>query len=276
MTKELQDAIVARLIERKENHPSSLDLSNLKLTTKDLKECIDVIDSVSTLKELDLSGNTEMMELPAEIALLTSLEKLNLSNMGLMDLPATLPGIIELPNGQPAHMVRQHVLPTNQSDLNVQKIGLRKLKELDLSKNAPINLPKYFNALHRLEKLDLSHTLQTEIPDEVLKLGNLKELIYNDNFASVNQEKYNQLRRKGVLIITNNTTAPENNLTNTNAATLVNQGVRAQGPANDLTTSTSINDFTAIGGPAQNRQQQRTRPRTPEQNEKSAKRQRKL
>ena len=187
-----------------------------------------------------------MDSLPNEIGLLTSLEKLNVSNNGLATLPDSIPGVKKLANNNVAFMQRGDILPTNQVELNSQVVGLRNLKELNLSQNSFIILPMYFEALVKMEKIDLSDTHEIEIPEQLLELDQLRELVFKNNFPNLDEERHNKLINKGVLIVGVDSPAPENNLANNAAANLESQETTVQDHANDLAV---------IGGPAQNRAQ---------------------
>ena len=136
--------------------------------------------------ELDLS-NMGLVEIPEAIANLTQLQQLNLSDNQIIEIPEAIADLTQL----------------QRLDLNDNQIreipkaiaNLTQLQQLNLSHNKIREIPKAIANLTQLQQLNLSSNQITEIPEAIASLNQLQELYLSDNqiteipeaIASLNQ-----------------------------------------------------------------------------------------
>ncbi|MFA6159341.1 MAG: leucine-rich repeat domain-containing protein [Candidatus Paceibacterota bacterium] len=130
------------------------------------------IDQLSSLQELDLSGN-QLTSLPPEIGHLSSLQYLYLSNNQLKSLPREISQLSSL---------RVLNLNNNQLTSLPPEVGhLSSLRLLYLNDNQLTSLPPEISHLSSLQELWLGNNQLTSLPPEIGQLSSLRSLILDDN-----------------------------------------------------------------------------------------------
>ncbi len=142
------------------------------------------IAKLTNLRRLDLSGN-QLTELPPEIAKLTKLQSLDLNGNQLTELPPEITKLTKLRNldlGDSIFSRYDSNINRNQlTELPPEITKLTNLRRLDLSGNQLTELPPEIAKLTNLRRLDLSGNQLTELPPEIAKLTKLQELDLNGN-----------------------------------------------------------------------------------------------
>ncbi|MCX2681915.1 leucine-rich repeat domain-containing protein [Galbibacter sp. EGI 63066] len=182
-----------------------VSLSQLELTTDDLRALLSDLTRCSNLNGLDLSNN-ELSGLPEEIRELTNLIVLDLSDNSLSDFPEEILNLSNL----------------NELDLSENKLsnlpeGIQKLTnlvELDLRDNDLEELPDGLSAMLSLDVLNLSDNLLTDFPEQVFPLSNLIKLDLSGNdLSDLPQDIRNMSGLEELDLSRNNlSTIPENTL----------------------------------------------------------------
>ncbi|XP_045160103.2 leucine-rich repeat and death domain-containing protein 1-like [Mercenaria mercenaria] len=184
------------------NDPLFYGQKKLKMRGKDLKAIPHVLFTMMDLEVLDLSperescldfrlplvppsigrlinlkvlmlDTNELYNLPKEICLLQSLERLSLSNNVLTSLPH---GIGRLPLLRSLHM------SNNKFDaFPLEVCELKALEFLDLSDNLLVSIPKEISNLKTLGTLLLNYNKLIHLPDELCELVDLECLWLGNN-----------------------------------------------------------------------------------------------
>ncbi|MEH2461168.1 leucine-rich repeat domain-containing protein [Nostoc sp.] len=152
--------------------------------------------------ELDLS-NMGLTQLPEAIASLTQLQNLDLSNNELMELPEAIASLIQL------QMLN---LSNNElTQLPEAIASLTQLQNLDLSNNELMELPEAIASLTQLQNLDLSNNELTQVPEAIASLTQLQTLNLSDNQLTQLPEAIGFLTQLQKLDLSDNhlTTLPE-------------------------------------------------------------------
>ncbi len=221
----MNNVLKQQIEEKIANSSNALDLSNLNLTTRDLMEAINMIRvAMPVLKELDISGNPGIVELPGNIASLPFLERLNASNDRLMDLPRNIGSLVNL-------------------------------KDLDISYNAGIDLPVQLGNLTNLQRLNLSQTLLTEIPNQIVPLVNLKALDVSNNFITDMADELDPMLQLRELNISGN---PETLVIPHNLGVRLRMNVLATSPTQSADTNATMEGATQNTAQQTSQQQQST------------------
>ena len=171
------------------------------------------IGDFESLKHLNLSYTKLLRELPDEIGRLTNLERLDLVDSRIAELPNTLPKLKSLKCLNLRGCEELMVLPssigelTNLEELDLdsttkvkwlpEEIGrLCKLNRLNLSYSNISSLPISMGKLKSLEELNLSSTKHLEtIPDDICNLLNLHRLNLSYSNISSIPDKIGQLKQ---------------------------------------------------------------------------------
>ena len=131
------------------------------------------------LTELDLSNsrNTsndkKLTAIPAKVFDFVWLEKLNLRNNRLREIPDS---ITRLQNLSVLNLSRNQLSKLPDSITHLQR-----LSRLDLGDNQLSELPDSITRLQNLFKLSLGYNQMSELPDSITRLQNLSELDLRDN-----------------------------------------------------------------------------------------------
>lgn len=170
---------------------TSLDLSRCKL-----RGFPEQLLGFPHLRRLSLAGNPDLEALDPRIGELTSLEQLDLSDLGLEELPESLGTLAKLRvldissnrlKALPASFGRLGRLETLKAgglrcEVPQSLAELTSLRELDLSALQPgehgeqVDFPAPVTRLSGLRVLDLSSVWWRELPDSLLELTELEEL----------------------------------------------------------------------------------------------------
>ncbi|CBY13470.1 unnamed protein product [Oikopleura dioica] len=121
--------------------------------------------------EINISKNSTFCTIPAELAKLSKLERLDLSNTGITDIPAFV-------------WTMQSLKILNISGTKVSSLGLlaeNNIASLDISGLGLTELPASVNAFKNLQVLNASGNKLTTLPDEISKCEKLKELNLEEN-----------------------------------------------------------------------------------------------
>ena len=143
-----------------------------EITWKKIEKIPECIDSLTGLRELDISGDifkeSNLMDIPESIGNLTSLQTLDLSFTQISTLPES---IGELTSLQTLDLRRTQISTLPES------IGeLTSLQRLNLSGTQISTLPESIGKLTSLQRLNLSGTLIRTLPETIVKLTNLQLL----------------------------------------------------------------------------------------------------
>ncbi|MFI3219080.1 MAG: COR domain-containing protein [Methylococcales bacterium] len=130
------------------------------------------IAQLTALQSLDLTEN-KLTQLPSEIAQLTALKSLYLSGNKLTQLP---PEIAQL-----TALQRIDLSGNRLTQLPPEITQLTALQSLDLSVNQLTQLPPEIAQLAALQRIDLSSNELTQLPPEIAQLTALKSLYLSDN-----------------------------------------------------------------------------------------------
>ncbi|AKB25136.1 hypothetical protein MSMTP_1667 [Methanosarcina sp. MTP4] len=145
---------------------------SLSLSDSQLTQLPPEIAELKSLNELSLSHN-QLTQLSPEIAELKNLKTLYLSGNKLKQLP---PEIIKIKNITTLH------LPNNQlTQLPPEITELKSLETLSLSGNKITQLPVEIAELKNLKILSLSRNQLTQLPIEIAELKNLKTFYISSN-----------------------------------------------------------------------------------------------
>ncbi|MBD2302094.1 leucine-rich repeat protein [Nostoc sp. FACHB-190] len=167
-----------QLTELPEEIASLTQLQQLGLSDNQLTELPEAIASLTQLQQLDFSSN-QLTNLPECLGHLTNLKKLHAWNNPLTTLPAKISELFNL-----------ETFSFNSSkitELPSTVFQLKSLKWLDISgyENLTV-LSKAIGNLNKLERLDLTNSKVTSIPEEVGSLGNVKILgLSNNNLIDI-------------------------------------------------------------------------------------------
>jgi internalin A len=181
-------------LTRKEIHAARVN-GVLSLRGRNLGAVPDVVFTLGSLTELDLSGNG-LIGLPPEIGQLTTLKALYLANNELTALPAELARLVKLQTldlggnrlpGVPPGLAALHQLVNLRlSDNELTRVpsvvlNLRTLNGLRLDGNKLTVLPKAISQLRHLQRLHLNGNNLRALPPTIGKLVNLVTLSLEDN-----------------------------------------------------------------------------------------------
>lgn len=128
----------------------------------------------------------QVTKLPAEIALLTGLEHLNIDSMGIalhLDVQIT----------QLAGLRQLSLIRCNLKALPPEIGQLTNLENLWLKDNQLQKLPKTFCQLTSIKKLSLDENHFKEVPNEIFQLKNLMDLSLQENVIEILPEEFRQL-----------------------------------------------------------------------------------
>jgi Leucine-rich repeat (LRR) protein/predicted DNA-binding WGR domain protein len=195
--------IVLEEIEKLAEKPDTI--TELDLSDKKLKEFPKSITKLTTLRKLVLSRNT-INSIPAEIANLVNLEELYLDYCQLATLPESignLPklhtldvscnehdnGFIVLPESigklqslRKLNYRHNQNLPQLPENLE-QLVGLEELNIYQCSDEKEIDFPEIITRLVGLKKLNAGNNSFRTIPESILNLQNLEELILDSSLC---------------------------------------------------------------------------------------------
>jgi Leucine-rich repeat (LRR) protein len=184
------DIALQRIQLAKENHETTLDLSDLALI--DLPS---ELFELSSLTKLYLSHN-KLVNIPKEIGQLSSLTDLDLSGNQLVAIPKEI--------GQLSLLT---VLVLNYNKLvNIpdEIAQLSSLTDLYLSNNKLLAIPKEIGQLSSLTTLYLSYNQLVNIPKEIGQLSSLRELYLSNNQLVAIPKEIGQLSSLTLLTLWNN------------------------------------------------------------------------
>ena len=148
------------------------------------------------IKNLNLSFNNNLTQLPVEIGQLTHLTELNLSNNKLTHLPVEIGQLIQLTTlylnhnnltqlpveiGHLTQLTTLIIYGNNLTQLPVEIGQLTQLTTLHLSFNKLTKLPVDIGQLKQLITLNLSFNKLTKLPVEIGQLTQLTTLYLSDN-----------------------------------------------------------------------------------------------
>ncbi len=131
-----------------------------------------VVCAAGVITQINLPGRT-LTTLPAEIGLLSNLERLSLWGNRLTVVPAEI--------GQLGNLKRLSLSGTQLTDLPAEIGQLSNLQELDLSANQLMVVPAEMGQLSNLQNLSLRSNQLTALPGEIGQLSNLQELYLHGN-----------------------------------------------------------------------------------------------
>lgn len=149
------------ILKIKEGQATSLRLEGYSKENKLVSIPDEILDQLTSLELLDLSGNN-INELPEGIGLLANLEWLYLNNNRLESLPETIGKISSLQRLDLRHNKLTY-LPRTLSQLT-------NLREINLSYNQIAKIPHWLCELPQLEKLFLYGNRIVSPPPEILKI----------------------------------------------------------------------------------------------------------
>ena len=143
-----------------------------KITWKKFEKIPECIDTLTGLRELDVSGEifkrSKLMDIPESIGNLTSLQSLNLSNTQIRTLPESIGKLTSL---QRLDLRRTQIRTLPES------IGkLTSLQRLNLWNTHISTLPESIGNLTNLQRLDLSGTQISTLPESIVKMTSLQRL----------------------------------------------------------------------------------------------------
>ena len=143
-------------------------LEDLNLQFNKIQKLPQGLFQLKELKRLNLYGN-KLTELPDSFSGLSKLTHLNLSNIELSSIPKSIFGLSELESLN---------LSSNRniSELSPLIAELKNLEELDLNRNALIEIPDEIGDLKKLKRLTLSYNKLTGFPEAILNLKGLEWL----------------------------------------------------------------------------------------------------
>jgi Leucine-rich repeat (LRR) protein len=143
-------------------------LEDLNLQFNKIQKLPQGLFQLKELKRLNLYGN-KLTELPDSFSGLSKLTHLNLSNIELSSIPKSIFGLSELESLN---------LGSNRniSELSPLISELKNLEELDLNRNALMEIPNEIGGLKKLKRLNLSYNKLTGFPEAILNLKGLEWL----------------------------------------------------------------------------------------------------
>lgn len=155
----------------------SLNLYNYQSLVSDLTG----IEYLPNLKLLNISSFN--LSIPDVVWTMTSLEYLNIANMGLTELPAEIGNLTNLRT----LIVGDFWSSSTKNNLTAlpDEIGnLTKLEQLDISRNSISELPDSFANIHTLIEFEARSNAFTEFPAELLESTGLEKLDFYYNKLS--------------------------------------------------------------------------------------------
>ena len=143
------------------------------------------IGKLLNLRVLMLDTN-EIHEIPQEICLLTSLERLSLSNNHLTSLPDSFKSLKNLRS--------LHITNNRVEAFPMPVTELRNLQFLDMSDNRLVELPEAIENLEKLHSLLFFINKLSRLPDAICKMVHLRCLWLGDNNLRRLPRKFGNLR----------------------------------------------------------------------------------
>jgi len=129
--------------------------------------------------------NSELTEVPAQIAQLKNLQELCLWGNKITVLPEEL-----------GELVNMQLLYLSENELKTipgEIFEMSNLIKLDLKKNSFTNIPPEINRLKKLKVLYLAYNQLTSLPEQIGELTNLEELDLKEN--PIHQEERDRIRK---------------------------------------------------------------------------------
>jgi internalin A len=142
-----------------------------------------------------VSGN-KLKDLPAELANLVNLRKLDLSGNPWEKLPDV---VLQLRQLEQLKLIR-----VDWQEIPEEIAQLSQLTELDLSHNQITQIPEAIAQLSQLTELDLSHNQITQIPEAIAQLSQLTQLYLTGNRITQIPEALAQLSHLTELYLSDN------------------------------------------------------------------------
>jgi Leucine-rich repeat (LRR) protein len=158
-----------RVFEEKTMGKNAADIQTLSLAGQRLATLPAALAGLSNLRELELSRNPQLAQLPSWIGRLKNLRKLIVTDAGLNSLPAEL--------GQLTQLEQLNLVGNGKLTSIPAEIGqLRSLQELNLGGCRITALPSAIGRLSQLRSLNVSSTSLRQLPPELAQLSGLRTL----------------------------------------------------------------------------------------------------
>lgn len=150
---------------------------------------------LKNLEELEISDCPRLTNI-SEIGKLSTLKKLDLININILELPTEIAGLSKLES--------LSIISSSIRRLPNELFSLSSLKRLDLHANIIAGIPEFIGNLNNLEYFNISDNAIRTFPKEIGKLVKLKELHANRCYLTEIPEEIGELEKLDLLSISFN------------------------------------------------------------------------